>query len=527
MTVQSLTLPVDIAWRRFAYSADMVDTNFGDLTFPPKWRSSMAVFYYVVPKEQTAELYPGSRIVYFRVTCSVTGWNPIEEIDNIEQIIRSEGEPDGLQTSIFEAFQAGEVSEYSPCLGAIAQISFHPHYTENADIDSYPVIIDFEPKKRELYESVTESGEFLSSSSDRANVQKGATNTASTEKTTKVKGSAGFSVGGFGVSASGSHGTRQSTEVETLDMITTDKSRERRETQSHSTTINQMYQLFNGYHLGTNRAVFMIMPRPHTVTNEGGNQDTDYAQLEFNLINGERKLEGIQDMFIVVQIPDGLKGICIQALLDTAHTINIWEFGNVGGRLERRQLVITRRIVKNCGQFDENGELVPTGYTQPPNNTGIVSMRPYRPDFIFEHPIDLALAKDLEPVRIEKDKIMTKQRRIHLANAFNVYQREVKSGIMNGRTSRRYQPKQFVESRTFKYLFESVLSNSQLPIAQLSKLGYVTKEESDALIKAGIKNVGDAFRTERLESKKLTLLLSSSRTKVTESFVKLAKSGTK
>ena len=43
----------------------MIDTNFGDLKFPPKWRSSLAVYYYMVPEEETAVAYPNSRIMYF------------------------------------------------------------------------------------------------------------------------------------------------------------------------------------------------------------------------------------------------------------------------------------------------------------------------------------------------------------------------------------------------------------------------------------------------------------------------------
>ncbi len=72
MTSQALTLPLDITWQRLAYSRDMIDNNFGNLDFPPKWRSSMTVYSYVVPKEQTAESYPNGRIVYMRLTCSVT-----------------------------------------------------------------------------------------------------------------------------------------------------------------------------------------------------------------------------------------------------------------------------------------------------------------------------------------------------------------------------------------------------------------------------------------------------------------------
>jgi hypothetical protein len=85
MGIQSLTPPQDITWKRFAYSRDMIDTNFGDLKFPPKWRSSLAVYYFIVPEEETADEYPNSRIVYLRLSCSITGWNPNEELRNAQK----------------------------------------------------------------------------------------------------------------------------------------------------------------------------------------------------------------------------------------------------------------------------------------------------------------------------------------------------------------------------------------------------------------------------------------------------------
>jgi hypothetical protein len=55
MVTQSLTPQQDITWTRMAFARDMIDTNFGDLTFWPKWRSSLAVYCYIVPEENTAD----------------------------------------------------------------------------------------------------------------------------------------------------------------------------------------------------------------------------------------------------------------------------------------------------------------------------------------------------------------------------------------------------------------------------------------------------------------------------------------
>jgi len=270
MAIQALTLPIDITWQRFGYSRDMIDMNFGSLTLPPKWRSSMAVYAFVVPEEQTAESYPDARIVYLRLTCSITGFNISEDLIDPQTIGEAGDQLDDLQRSAWEAIQSqGWANRYWPCLGAIAQIAIYPHDTDEIGPDDFPFILDFEPKKRELYETRSETGESMSGSSEKINVQKGATTTESTEESDILTGGgASFGLGSLsiGASVSGEWGTRKKTGTESVDMRTTDTSRERRETTSFNTTFSQMYQLFNGYHLGTNRALFVIAPRPHTVS---------------------------------------------------------------------------------------------------------------------------------------------------------------------------------------------------------------------------------------------------------------------
>src|SRR5262249_14217545 len=153
--------------------------------------------------------------------------------------------------------------------GAIMQIAVYPNSPQGVQPDDYPYFIDFEPKKRELFEQVTEGGEFLSGSAEKLSTTKGSTNTQSVD----VKGGGSFLA--IGIEASAGASWQQ------VDSRTTDTSRESRETLSHSTSLSQMYQLFNGYHLGTNRALFVIAPRPHVVSSG--------PQADFNLINGERR----------------------------------------------------------------------------------------------------------------------------------------------------------------------------------------------------------------------------------------------
>lgn len=68
-----------------------------------------------------------------------------------------------------------------------------------------------------------------------------------------------------------------------------------------------MYHQLTSYHLGTNRTVFFMLPRPHIV------------QSEKTFVNGPRKLEGIQEFFLVVMRPQEIEDICVEAYLETAH----------------------------------------------------------------------------------------------------------------------------------------------------------------------------------------------------------------
>jgi hypothetical protein len=67
-----------------------------------------------------------------------------------------------------------------------------------------------------------------------------------------------------------------------------------------------MYTLLQAYHLGTNRVVFYVTPRPHTIEPPTG-------------LSGPRSLDGIQDFFLVVSQAreDGLP--CLTVRLDTGH----------------------------------------------------------------------------------------------------------------------------------------------------------------------------------------------------------------
>ncbi len=185
-----------------------------------------------------------------------------------------------------------------------------PH--EQIDLEKYPHIIDFEPKTRDLYQAATESGEILTGSSSGVKTDKSFTHTESTENSSSfgVTGGIGGDITkktGLGISGETKR-AHKDTDQDTWS-VSTDASRERRETQGTTTQLSQMYNLLTGYHAGTNRAAFLMLARPHTL------QPTEYR----TFVQGLRHIEGMQEFFLVVAHPKQLDGLCIDAFLETGH----------------------------------------------------------------------------------------------------------------------------------------------------------------------------------------------------------------
>lgn len=316
MTINALALPTDIPWRRRCVSPDMLDPVICDTQFPLKWRSSIAVFTYEPPEpEQTL---PDSIVSYVKVSCTITGHqrNPQSDL-SLPKTLK------GFESAdVTEAFKT-LVGKYHACYGALLQVSVGSNRAPNPiqpfeQLPDPPYIADFEPKKRELYELVTETGETLSRTLEGINVRKSNVNSQSSEV---VDGTA------ISLKLSQTSGTKEAQQPETTqsgqfevsntktnvasgqveDTRTSDASREARESFSYTTQLTQMYHQLTGYHLGTNRALFFMLPRPHIV------------QSAETFVKGPRHLEGVQEVFLVVVRPKGWDDVCIEAYLETAH----------------------------------------------------------------------------------------------------------------------------------------------------------------------------------------------------------------
>jgi hypothetical protein len=303
-----LNLPTDIPWVRRCVSSDMIDRNLCDSTTPFRWRSSIAISQYE-PEEEN-QTYEGMTITYLKVSCSITGYqeNPEEVGVNRKGLSSYWKDQPGI-ANYLNLLQA-----YYPCYGAILEVAVGPEDERNTVIEDYPYFLDFDPKKRELYELVTDTGETMSRSLESIELGKSNTSVTSHEVVDVDKGWAasgeveakGVKVGLAG-SRQGEWGTRDVTKEEAQNLRNTDASQEMRETQSHTTQLTQMYHQLDSYHLGTNRAVFFIHPRPHTI------------ETEHTFVNGPRNIEGIQEFMFVVVRPRTVERLCVEAYLETGH----------------------------------------------------------------------------------------------------------------------------------------------------------------------------------------------------------------
>jgi hypothetical protein len=311
MTIDDLSLPVDIPWERRCVSEDMLDERICDREFPNRWRSSVAVFSYEPPEEY--QEYDGMTVSYLKIAATITGYQP----DPSEVGIDDPRLDSNWQDSEAIENYREVVGKYYPCYGAILEVAVGPPDENAWEADRYPYVVDYEPKKREVYETRTESGERMSRTLERVNVKKGVTTTESTQVLDVYKGgSQSTSAGaqGASVSQSSSHrgewGTRTLDKEQRRNVQQSDRAREERETNSHTTKLTQMYHKLDSYHLGTNRTNFFMFPRPHIKENKK------------TFVNGPRKLEGVQEFMLVVLRPEEMENFDVEAYLETGHIGN-------------------------------------------------------------------------------------------------------------------------------------------------------------------------------------------------------------
>jgi hypothetical protein len=87
MPTRALDLPTNTPWKLIAASPDMMDTVFCSKLFPLAWRSALALSVYEPPVEDLPESLRSQRLAYLKITCSITGYQPSKE--ETDQIVSS------------------------------------------------------------------------------------------------------------------------------------------------------------------------------------------------------------------------------------------------------------------------------------------------------------------------------------------------------------------------------------------------------------------------------------------------------
>lgn len=298
MAITGLNLPIDIPWERVCVTMDMLDPARDQPNeTPPLWQSSLALFRYVPPDEY--QIYPDRKIIYYKLTCTITNFQP--RADQIIGLI----DPGEFATSYMSNDELQRrLSTSLPCTAAVVHVSVSPAQQPRA-LSDYPYFLEVQPRQRALYEQVTETQERASRSLETLQVRKDA-GTSNSLEVLDVDTGGGISIMGVGAQRSGERGAKTLGRQDSQLVTSNDASREARETLAFTTQLSQMYTLLQAYHVGTNRVVFYVTPRPHTVEPPTG-------------VAGPRKLDGIQDFFLVVSQGKNDPMPCLTVRLDTGH----------------------------------------------------------------------------------------------------------------------------------------------------------------------------------------------------------------
>lgn len=225
----------------------------------------------------------------------------------------------GALPGFHESLQDVPVPTSSPVTRIVIEMSAEECFLAGLSYDAeerkvtlgdYPHIIDFEPTTRDLYQAATDQGEILTASNSSVNTGKSSASTSSSEMGLGLNASVGATIAeGVDVKVGGDLTSKWGSTQTDGSTTQIDQSRERRETQGTTTDIIQQYNLLTGYHAGTNRAAFLMLPRPHTL------QTTDYR----TFVRGLRMIEGVQEFFLIVSRPAAMPGICVESSLETGH----------------------------------------------------------------------------------------------------------------------------------------------------------------------------------------------------------------
>ncbi len=267
-------VPHDVPWQKLAFGATLTQSRDSSTigsrisleSVVSGLTPSLSLFHYVPPSTSKvlpdSRPFPGSRILLLRIASSLTGMRLSET----------------MRFNLFGRSLALPRSEYLPCIGAVVQVRIGSPDLPRRD-KPLLYVRDVLPKHQEMVLNEVLGTESLERQLDRNSVT----------KNWNVSG--GFTVKGLNVG-----GGASKTEI-------SESQRERSETLSHILNVSHVYHVLTAYHVGGDSATLTIQPRP-------------YEGESWELLGGPRRVEGIQDLILVVQAPHNAATITVEACLN-------------------------------------------------------------------------------------------------------------------------------------------------------------------------------------------------------------------
>jgi hypothetical protein len=294
--------PPSLRWTQIAVSSDMMSRSPEETRMTVNWNSSIAVFVAESPTEDPCE-----KISYLKVSITISGIQHAENLNPDARTIINAVLGSRERALDFE-------TEYLGCYGVLLRVAVYPEADVRLDtaltptLARYPHIVDFEPKRRDLYQASSIGSEILTGSSSQASVDITSKSIQSTE---------------FGISASAGYGKEDAAHATVSANAKWNQSQEQDRSSGGNAgitsqnkidttaNISQLYTTLTGYHSGTNVAHILMLPRPHT--------EQPVSQDQRTFVPGLRLIEGIQEFVFVVARPTDSTGFRSVVTLDTAH----------------------------------------------------------------------------------------------------------------------------------------------------------------------------------------------------------------
>lgn len=282
---EELPIPIEIPWQLASTTQPLVAGQPSD--------TAISLFTFEPNVEETAKDFPGQRVIFLKVTTTVSP-APF---------------PPGAGPIV-----ASMLGEGVPCYHARLDLIIRKKSGELGT--SRPYFHTAAPLRREMLQTGVIGGENFEGATEHQAIGRSASQVH--ESSASIASTASVSAGGsfLGIGASASLTTTNVAGRRSVDQVsdttTRDASQERRELVSHMTRVENVLTLLNAKYVGTPYLRFSLSPRPlEQLSVDSSDPSLWFGQLLQRRSSG---IEGIQDYTIVAIVPKD-EDFCVEARL--------------------------------------------------------------------------------------------------------------------------------------------------------------------------------------------------------------------